>query len=326
MQVMAHVIHAYGGPEQLHWEAVQVPEPGPGEVLLRHRAVGMNMMEIGLRQGVYPGPPPPFIPGVEAAAVVEAIGPGVRTCATGDRVGYAGPPVGSYAEARVYPAERLFPIPDAIDDETAAACMVKAMTAVCLLERTVHAGPGMRVLIHAAAGGTGMMCVQLAAHLGAEVFGTVSTDAKAERIRALGCEHPLVYTRENFADAVLGLTDGAGLDVIFDSVGRATFADSVRALGRFGTLGLFGVADGLPEPLELMKLDLLTSQYFVRPSLYAYTERREDLLDIAARAFDYVARGVLAVHIDQRLPLREAAQGHRLVESRQTSGSLVYTL
>ncbi len=323
---MAHVIHAFGGPEQLCWESIEVPPPGPGEVRVRHRAVGMNMMEIGLREGAYPGPTLPFVPGVEAAAVVEALGEGVHDVAVGARVGYTGLPVGSYCEVRNFPAARLFPIPDAIDDETAAACMTKGMTAEFMLRRSYPVGSATRVLIHAAAGATGIMCVQLARHLGAEVFGTVSSDEKADFARALGCDHAIVYTRDNFADAVLEETRGEGVDVVYDSVGRDTFEDSIRCLQPLGTLCLFGIASGPPPPLELMHQDLMTSKFFNRPSLYAHTAKRNDLLDLASRTFADVAAGILNVEIFRRYALRDAPDAHRAVASRATHGSIVFTL
>ena len=320
----AIVIHEFGGPEVLSWEEIDVADCQGTEVRLRHLAIGMNMMEIGLRIGAYPGPPLPFVPGVEAIGIVEQVGPDVSEFKVGDRVGYISPPVGSYAEERVYPEHRLFPVPDDIDDKTAAACMVKGMTAEFMLKRSYKVGPGSKVLIHAAAGATGIMCVQLAAHLGAEVFGTVSSEEKAEFARAHGCHHPIVYTKESFADVVLNKTNDNGVDVIYDSVGADTFADSIRALSRFGTLCLFGVASGPPPPLDLMALDLWTAPHFTRPSLYAHTESRQDLLDISANTFEHVRNGILKVEINGEYPLRDAAEVHRAVESRKTTGSLIY--
>jgi NADPH:quinone reductase len=321
----AQVIHKYGGPEELQWEDIEVAEPGPGEVRIRHTAIGMNMMEIGLRMGTYPGPALPFVPGVEAAGVIEVIGDGISEFKPGDRIGYAGPPVGSYAESRIYPASRLIPLPDDIDDATAAAGMIKGITAESLLTRTVQLKPNSRVLIHAAAGATGSMCVQLAHHLGAEVFGTVSSAEKAAFVKDLGCDHPIVYTETNFADRVLELTNGEGVDVCYDSVGKDTFADSIRCTSFLGTIGLFGVASGLPDPIELMRLDLETSQHFVRPSIYAYTKKRDDLLSTAANTFDYIRNGVMKVNIFKSYDLSDAARAHQDVESRKTQGSLIFT-
>ena len=323
---MAHIIHEFGDADQLVWEKITLSDPEPDEVRLRQTAIGMNMMEIGLRIGAYPGPPLPFVPGVEAAAVVEAVGSNVKEIAVGDRVGYAGPPIGSYCEMRNYPADRLFPLPDEISDKTAAACMVKGMTAEFMLRRSYPVGDASRVLIHAAAGATGLMCVQLARHLGAEVFGTVSSDAKAEFVREFGCDHPIIYTRDNFADVVLDKTDGQGVDVIYDSIGKDTFEDSVRCLQPMGTLCLFGVASGLPAPLDLMSQDLMTAKYFNRPSLYAHTAKRDHMLDLAAQTFSDVSDGILRAEIFAEFPLRDAPEAHRAVESRQTQGAIVFTV
>lgn len=321
--VMGIVLHDFGGPEALQWESVELDPPGPGEIQIQHHAVGMNLMEVGLRVGGYPGPELPFIPGVEAAGVVSAIGEGVINCKVGDRVGYAGVPVGSYCEARNFPADRVFPLPDHISDEVAAASMVKGMTAEYMLRRSYDVKAGDKVLIHAAAGATGIMCVQLAKHLGAEVFGTVSSSEKAEYIKAHGCDHAIIYTETNFADVVLELTDGVGVNVVYDSIGATTFNDSLRCLHHLGTMCLFGIASGPPAPLELMHLDLLTSQHFVRPSLYAHTRERQDLLDIAAQTFDYIRDGVLKVDISAKYALKDAHEAHRAVESRKTKGSLI---
>lgn len=323
---MAHVLHKFGGPEQLCWEVVELSDPAPHEVRLRHTTVGMNMMEIGLRIGAYPGPELPFIPGVEAAGIVEAVGDEVHDVEIGARYGYTGLPIGSYCEARNYPADRIFPLPDDISDIQAAACMTKGMTAEFMLRRSYAVGDATRVLIHAAAGATGLMCVQLARHLGAEVFGTVSSDEKADYVRNFGCDHPIVYTRDNFADAVLEITGGEGVDVIYDSVGADTFEDSQRCLHALGTLCLFGVASGPPAPLELMAQDLMTAKFFNRPSLYAHTAKRNDLLDLAAQTFADVSAGILQVEIFREFALRDAAQAHIAVESRNTRGSIVFNV
>ena len=322
--VKAQRIHQYGGADVLSWEDIEVQDPQDDEVLLRHTAIGMNMMEIGLRMGTYPGPELPFVPGVEAAGVVESIGPGVTEFKVGDRVGYAGPPVGSYAEMRTFPQNRLIPLPEDIDDQTAAAGMIKGITAECMLHRTIAVKPGMKVLIHAAAGATGSICLQLAKHLGAEVFGTVSSETKAEYVKKLGCDHPIIYTQENFADRVLELTNGEGVDVTYDSVGKDTFADSMRCTHYLGTVCLFGVASGLPEPLPMMTIDLEIAQHYVRPTIYAYTKKREHLLDSARRAFEYFRQDVIQVNIHKQYALANAADAHRDVESRLTQGSIIY--
>ena len=245
---MGIVLHEFGGPEVLKWEAMELDPPAAGEIRIAHRAIGMNLMEVGLRVGGYPGPDLPFIPGVEAAGVVTLVGDNVDEFKVGDRVGYAGIPVGSYCEERNFPAERAVPLPDFIDDKTAAACMVKGMTAEYMLRRSYDVKAGDKVLIHAAAGATGIMCVQLAKHLGAEVFGTVSSNEKADYVSAHGCDHPIIYTEQNFADEVLAKTDGRGVDVVYDSIGATTFEDSVRCLHYLGTMCLFGIASGPPAP------------------------------------------------------------------------------
>ena len=319
----AQVIKNFGGPEVLEWGEVEVADPGPGQVRLRQRAVGMNMMEVGLRMGVYPGPPLPFIPGVEAAAEVIALGEGVTDFKVGDRVGYAGPPVGSYAEERNFPESRLFSLPDDVTDVVAAASMVKGITAECLMRLTYEVGPQTKVLIHAAAGATGAMCVQLAKHLGAEVFGTVGSAEKVEFLKSLGCDHVILYRDQNFADAVLDLTDGEGVDLCLDSVGAETFEDSVRCTHILGTVGLFGVASGQPEPVHLMLQDLETARKFVRPSIYAYTKATEQLRALARQTFEDISAGVLKPTIHAQLPLSEAPQLHSIVESRASIGSSV---
>lgn len=319
----AMMIHEFGGADTLCWQDFDPGMPGPGEVRVRSTAIGLNLIEVGMRSGLYPSPPLPFVPGVESVGVIEAVGAQVGDLHVGARVGCIGPNVGSYAEVRVLPADRLFAIPASIDDEHAAACMVKAMTAEYLLTRTFAVGQGTRMLIHAAAGATGLFCVQLGRHLGAEVFGTVSTREKADLVRGYGCDHPIVYTEESFADRVLDLTHGEGVDVVYDSIGADTFDDSLRCLHYLGTFGLFGIASGMPRPLELMRLDLLTSQKFLRPSLYAYTRRRADLLSLAGETFTHIEQGVLEINIHARFALARAADAHRAVESRRTTGALV---
>lgn len=329
VSTQAIIVREYGGPEVLEWQTIEIPAPAPGEALLRTTAVGMNLSEIGFRTGYFraegfESPKPPFVLGVESIGVVEAIGPGVTEVAVGDRVGCPGLPNGAYARHRLYRADRLVPVPEEIPDDVAAATMVKGMTAEYLCRRTYPVGPKTTLLIHAAAGATGQLVCRLANHLGATVIGTVSSDAKAEVARAHGCHHPIVYTKVDFAQRVLEITNGEGADVIFDSVGLTTFADSQRCLSRFGTLGLFGVASGPPQPLQLISLPLFTEQHFCRPSFYAQTAERKALMEIAANTFDHVRSGVFNVSIDLKLPLAEAAAAHRAVEARQTSGAVVF--
>ena len=320
----AITVAALGGAEMLRWSSIEIGAPVRNEVLLRHTAIGMNLHDIGRRAGAYPGPPPPYVPGIEGVGFVEAVGEGVSNVRVGDRVGYGGLPEGSYAEHRLFPADRLVPIPTDIDDTTAAAVLFKGMTAEMLMRRVYSVTQGTVVLIHAAGGATGLLMCQLAHHLGAKVFGTVSSEKKAELAAKHGCHHPIVYTREDFAARVVELTDGRGVDVVFDSVGKDTFERSLQCLRPTGTMAHFGVASGMPAPLTLMALDPMTAQYFVRPSIFAYTKGREDLLALAARTFEDVRTGVLRARIARELPLSEAANGHRLVESRAALGALVY--
>ncbi len=317
------MISRYGDPRVLEWMDIDLPPPGPGEARVRHAAIGVNMLEVGMRQGWYPTPPLPFVPGAEFVGIVEAVGPGVDEVRPGDRVGSIGPQLGSYSEARNWPVARLYPVPIQIPDDIAAACMLKGMTAEFLMTQTYPVAQGTRVLVHAAAGATGLLCVQLAVHLGAEVFAVAGTPEKAAIVAGYGADHALVYGAGDFAERVLAATGGEGVDVVYDSVGKDTFDASLRCLAPTGTFALFGIASGMPPPLELMKLDLLTSQYFVRPSLYAATRTREQLLTLAQATFHDVAHDILDVRIHARYPLREAGAAHAAIESRATSGALV---
>jgi NADPH2:quinone reductase len=315
--------HATGGPDVLKWEEIEVPAPGPGEVRLRHTAIGINMKEIGERLGEYPSPPLPAIPGIEAAAVVVDIGDGVTGFKPGDRVGYATMPTGSYCEERVLPAERLLMIPDGIDDETIAAGLHKGMTVRYLVRKTFPIRRGDTVLVHAAAGGTGLLLCQWAKHLGATVIGTVSTEAKAEIAVQNGCDFPIIYTKEDFAARVKEITGGAGLPVVYDSVGADTFTKSLECLDELGTMVLYGIASGHPPPLELMKYDIWKSWFYTRPSFFVHTRRREDLVASANDFFALLKNGTIKVQIAATFPLQEAAAAHRIVESRGTIGSVV---
>lgn len=313
----------FGGPEVLEWTKIDLDKPGPGFVRVKHTAIGVNLMDIGLRQGAYPAPKFPFVPGVEAAGVVEDIGPGVTGFKIGDRVAYASAPYGSYAEARLFPAERLVALPTEIADVAAAGLLVKAITADFLVTRTYAVKPGSTIVIHAAAGGTGLMVCQLAKHLGATVIGTVSTDEKAELVRRNGCDYPVVYTRDDFAARVAEITGGRGVDAVYDSVGKDTFERSIECLKPTGTLALFGIASGHPPSIDLMKQPIMTSYLYNRPSFYVYTADPADFRFFAERAFDFYRRGIVKLNISDRFPLRDAAAAHAAVESRRTTGSLV---
>ncbi|WP_421620746.1 quinone oxidoreductase family protein [Alkalilimnicola ehrlichii] len=319
-------IHETGGPDVLKWEPVEVGEPGPGEVRLRHTAVGLNYIDVYFRTGLYPPPGLPSGLGLEAAGVVEAVGDGVTEVAVGDRVAYASPPLGAYAEARLMPADRVVRLPDAIDDRTAAGMMLQGLTAWYLLHRTYPVKAGDTLLIHAAAGGVGLLVCQWAKHLGATVIGTVGSDEKAELARAHGCDHPIVYTRERFPDRVREITAGEGVPVVYDSIGKDTFEDSLDSLRPLGLMVSFGNASGPVPPLDLQLLSAKGSLFITRPTVMTYTARREDLLAGAQALFDVVQKGVLKVAVNQSWPLAQAAEAHKALEARQTTGSTVLTV
>jgi len=323
---MPHAIrvHQVGGPEVLHWEEVEVGEPGPGEVKLRQDAVGLNFIDVYHRTGLYPQPLP-FTPGTEGAGVIESVGPEIEGLKPGDRVGYAGP-IGSYAEQRVIAADRLVKLPDSISTEQAAAIMLQGMTAEMLLRRVHQVKSGETILVHAAAGGVGLIMCQWAAALGATVIGTVGSDEKAELARAHGCTHPIVYTRRDFAAEVDRITGGAKLPVVYDSVGRDTFLKSLDCLHPRGLMVSFGNASGPPDPIAPGLLAQKGSLFLTRPTLFNYIATREELEQSASALFEMVDSGKVKVEIKQRFPLREAAEAHRALEGRKTTGSTVLTV
>lgn len=323
---MAHAIrvHEPGGPEVLRWEEVQVGEPGPGQVRLRQETVGLNYIDVYHRTGLYPQQLP-FTPGVEGAGVVESVGDGVTTVKPGDRVAYAGP-IGGYAEERLIDADRLVKLPDSISCEAAAAMMLQGMTAHMLLRRVYVVNAGDTILVHAAAGGVGLILCQWASALGASVIGTVSTDEKAEIARAHGCEHPVVYTRQDFVAEVERITRGAKLPVVYDSVGRDTFMRSLDCLAPRGLMVSFGNASGPVEPFSPLLLSQKGSLFLTRPTLFNYIAAREDLEGAAGELFDAVSSGKVRIEIGQRYALKDAAEAHRALEARRTSGSTVLTL
>ena len=322
---MTHAIriHQTGGPEVLRWEAIEIPAPGVGEVLLRQTAVGLNYIDVYFRTGLYAAPTMPFIPGLEGAGVVEAVGPEVTALAVGDRVAYASAPIGAYAEARLMPADRLVKIPDSISDEQAAAMMLQGMTTQYLVRRTYKIQPGDTILVHAAAGGVGLMLCQWAKHLGATVIGTVSSEEKAALARANGCDYPVIYTREDFQARVLEITNGQKVPVVYDSVGVDTFAKSLDCLAPLGMMVLFGQASGPVPPFELGTLAAKGSLFITRPTLFSYTAKREDLVTTAQELFEVVSKGVVKIAVNQTYPLAEAAQAQRDLEARKTTGSTV---
>ncbi|CAA7621096.1 quinone oxidoreductase [Magnetospirillum sp. SS-4] len=319
---MTHAIrvHATGGPEVLTWEEVQVPSPARGEVLLRQTAIGLNFIDVYHRTGLYPAPLP-FVPGLEGAGVVEAIGEDVAEFQLGDRVAYANPPLGAYAERRVMPADRLVRIPDSITDRQAAAMMLQGMTAQYLLRRTYPVRAGDTVLIHAAAGGVGLLACQWAKHLGATIIGTVGSEDKAELARRHGCDHAILYKTEDFVAQVREITNGAGVPVVYDSVGRDTFLKSLDCLSPLGMMVSFGQSSGKVEPFDTGLLGAKGSLFLTRPSLMTYTAKRADLVAGAAELFEVVATGAVKVEINQTYPLSEAAKAHRDLEARRTTGS-----
>jgi len=316
-----------GGPEVLRLETVEVPEPGPGEALVRHTAIGLNYIDVYHRSGLYPVGDKPFTPGLEAAGVVEALGPevdaGLRGLEPGARVAYASPPLGAYAERRVIAADRLVRIPDSIGDEQAAAMMLKGMTAEYLLRRTYPVKRGDTILLHAAAGGVGLIACQWARHLGATVIGTVGSREKAELAAAHGCHHPIVYTEEPFAERVRALTGGRGVAVVYDSVGQATFMDSLECLAPRGLMVSFGQSSGAVAPLDIGVLSAKGSLYLTRPTIMSYTASREDLLASAEALFEVVASGAVRIEVERRFALAEVADAHRALEGRATTGSTV---
>ncbi len=315
-------IHEHGGPEVLRYEDVDLPAPGPGEVRLRQSAVGLNFIDVYHRTGLYPVKLPSGI-GMEAAGVVEETGEGVQTLKAGDRVAYASPPLGSYAEARNMPADRLVRIPDGIDDRQAAAMMLQGMTVEYLIRRTYPVKSGEVVLWHAAAGGVGLIACQWLKHLGATVIGTVGSEEKAALARSHGCDHTLNYRDEDIAARVREITGGAGVPVVYDSVGKDTFEASLDSLRPLGMLVSFGNASGPVPPFQAGILAQKGSLYFTRPTLMTYTAEREDLQASAAALFEVVQTGVVKIEVNQTYPLAETAQAHRDLEARKTTGSTV---
>jgi NADPH2:quinone reductase len=319
---MAHAIriHEYGGPEKLVWEEVPDGAPGPGEVRLRQTAVGLNFIDTYHRTGFYPLPELPATLGREAAGVVEEVGEGVAEFRPGDRAAYVLDP-GSYAEERLIPAERLVPLPEAVDERTAAALMLKGLTAHYLLRKTYEVRPGDTILVHAAAGGVGLILCQWASHLGATVIGTVGSAEKAGLAAAHGCEHPLLYDEDDWVARVREISGDAGVPVVYDSVGETTFTRSLDCLAPRGLMVSFGQSAGPAPPLDVTTLAQKGSLFLTRPTLFHYVGDRADLLANSAELFDLVGQGVLKVEIGQTYPLREAERAHRDLEARRTRGS-----
>ena len=321
---MTHAIriHENGGAEVLRWEAVDVPEPGPGEAVIRQTASGLNFIDVYFRTGLYPAPSFPLTIGNEGVGVVEAVGDGVTEVAVGDRIAYC-MSLGSYAQRRIIASRFLVKIPDGISDEQAAAVMLKGCTVQYLIRRTHAVQPGETVLFHAAAGGCGLIACQWLKHLGATVIGTVGTREKAELAKAHGCDHPIVYTEESFVDRVQELTGGKGVPVVYDSVGKDTFDDSLRCLQPRGLMVSFGNASGAVEPFRPVLLAQKGSLFLTRPTLANYTATRQELEETTAELFDVVGSGAVRIEVNQTYALEDAAEAHRDLEARKTTGSTV---
>ena len=322
---MAKAIKIYqnGGPEVLKWEDHDPGPPGPGEARIRNQAVGLNFIDVYHRTGLYPLPGLPAIPGLEGAGVVEAVGEGVSTLEEGDRVAYAGLPIGAYAQVRCMPADRLVRIPQKMSFNTAAGMMLKGMTARYLLRGCYPVTATDTILIHAASGGVGSIVCQWAHHIGATVIGTVGSSQKAELARSNGCDYPILYSQEDFVEKVREITAGKGVDVVYDSVGQATFMQSLDCLRPFGTMVSFGQSSGSVPPIDLGLLAAKGSLFMTRPSLMTYTKEPQDLVAHAEDLFDVVQEGAVKILISQTYDLAEAATAHRDLEGRKTTGSTI---
>ena len=323
---MSHAIkvHQVGDPEVLRWEPTTVGTADAGQVRLQQTAVGLNFIDVYHRTGLYPLPLP-FIPGMEAAGIVDAVGAGVTHLKPGDRVAYASV-IGAYAESRLIAAERLIKLPDSIDDISAAAMMLQGMTARYLIRDIYKVSAGDTILVHAAAGGVGLIVCQWAAALGATVIGTVSSEEKAALAKANGCHYPIIYTRENFAARVLEITNGKKLPVIYDSVGKDTFMQSLDCLQPRGLMVLFGASSGPVPPLDLSVLAQKGSLMVTRPTLATFIASRAQLEENTSDLFEAVATGKVKIHVNQTYALKDAATAHRDLEARKTTGATVLTV
>ncbi|HET9715767.1 MAG TPA: quinone oxidoreductase [Pseudolabrys sp.] len=322
-KIYAVRVHKLGGPDELRYEQVEIGGPGAGEARVRHTAIGLNFTDIHFRTGRYPLPQLPHVIGMEAAGVVEAVGPGVTEVQPGDRVAYASEKPRAYAQATVMPITRLIKLPEWIDDETAAASILKGLTAQYLLRSAYRIQSGETILIQAAAGGVGLIMCQWAHHLGATVIGTVSTAAKAALAKANGCDHPLNYTTEDVVERVKGLTGGVGLPVVYDGVGGSTYEMSLQCLRRRGMAVFYGTAGGVIPPFDLWRLNRMGSLYVTFAGLADYLHERSEMLERAADLFTMIKNGAVKVPINQRYKLADVAQAHRDLEGRRTSGASI---
>lgn len=311
-----------GGPDVMKWVDVEVGAPKAGEVRIRQHAVGLNYIDVYFRTGLYPQPLPGGL-GMEAAGEVTAVGDGVTAFKAGDRVAYVGQPPGAYAQERVMPAERVVKLPDGIGYDDAASVMLQGLTAHYLLRRTYPVKAGDTILIHAAAGGVGLLVCQWAKALGATVIGTVGSDEKAELAKAHGCDHPIVYTRENFTQRVKAITNGAGVPVVYDSIGKDTYVGSLDSLAPLGYFVSFGSASGPLPPIDSKEFSSRGSLFFTRPTLFSYIAKRADLEAAAAALFDVILSGKVKTSINQRYPLAEVGRAHADLEARKTTGSTI---
>ena len=321
---MTHAIriHEQGGPELMKWEEVSVGAPGPNEVRLKATAVGLNFIDTYHRSGLYKIPLPSVL-GREGAGVVEEVGNAVTDLKVGDRIAYAASPIGAYAEARLMPADKLVKIPDGVSDKQAASMMLKGMTAQYLVRRTYRVKPGDTILMHAAAGGVGLIVCQWAKHLGATVIGTVGSDEKTALAKANGCDHVINYSKEDFVARVAEITGGKKCNVVYDGVGKDTFLKSLDCVRPLGLVAVFGNASGAVPAFDLGQLAAKGSLFVTRPTLDTYTATRADLVATADDLFDMVARGIVKIEINQTYALKDAAQAHRDLEARKTTGSTV---
>lgn len=317
-------IHKTGRPNVLEWEEFEIGEPGTGQVRIRQKAAGLNFIDVYHRTGLYKQQLP-FTPGVEGAGVVDEVGPDVTNVKKGDRVAYAGP-LGGYAEERLIDADRVVKLPDGISCEQAAGMMLQGMTAQMLLRSVFPVHEGDMILVHAAAGGVGLIMCQWAAALGATVIGTVGTEEKAELARAHGCAHPIVYSKQNFVDEVNRISGRQKLPVVYDSVGRDTFMKSLDCLKVRGLMVSFGNASGPPDPIPPNILAQKGSLYLTRPTLFHYIATREQLEQSARELFDVVESGKVKIEVKQQFPLKDAAEAHRQLEARKTTGSTILTI
>ncbi len=320
--VKAVRIHEPGETDQLVLDEIEIAPPGPGEVCIRHTAIGLNFIDVYMRSGLYPLELPHVL-GMEGAGKIEAVGDGVVDLKIGDRVAYVSQPPGAYSEARNIAADRVIKLPDSIADKTAAAMMLQGLTAQYLLRRTYKVKKGDTILMHAAAGGVGLIVCQWARALGATVIGTVGTDEKAEIAKAHGCDHTIIYTRENFKDRVMEITNGAGVEVVYDSIGKDTFDASLDCLKPLGTMVTFGNATGPVDPVNPMVLAAKGSLFLTRPTLFTYIAQRDDLVAMTDELLDVVLSGKVKIEIGQEYPLADVARAHNDLETRKTTGSTI---